>query len=75
MSLQSYTEELLRATDKIFEREANTLVNEARQRSGKEAYTAGRMDGISEAVAEIKRVYKLFVKEEKEEEDAERALY
>ena len=75
MSIQSFTEELLKALDKIFENEANVLLNEARQQSNKIGYTAGRMDGLSSASTEVKRVYNLFVKEKKVEEEDEKPLY
>lgn len=74
MSIQSYVEKFLSSIDTIFANEANNLVNEARQQSGKEAYIAGKMDGLSLAAKEAKSVYVLFVKTEKEEE-SDKALY
>jgi len=76
MSIQSFTEKLLSDIDKIFENEANKLLMEARQRSGNESYVAGRMDGLSESVKQIRETYQLFVKsEEDKEEDESKPLY
>lgn len=75
MSIQSFTEQLLKSLDKVFENEANVLLNEARQQSNKIGYVAGKMDGLSSASGEIKRVYSLFVKEESEKDEDEKSLY
>ena len=77
MSIQSFTEKLLADIEKIFENEANKLLNEARQRTGNESYTAGRMDGISDTVKKIHENYALFVKPDTEdaEEDDAKPLY
>ncbi len=76
MSIQSFTEKLLLDIEKSFENEANKLLNDARQRTGNEAYIAGRMDGFSSAVSIIKSTYDLFVKSETEKEDDDaKSLY
>ena len=76
MSIQSFTEKLLSAIDEDFSYEANNLLNEARQNTGKEQYIAGRMDGFSTAVKRIKETYALFVKTDDEtDEDQQKALY
>lgn len=76
MSIQSFTEKLLSDIEKIFENEANKLLNEARQRSGSESYIAGRMDGLSDAITQTHETYKLFVKsDEEEKEDDAKPLY
>lgn len=75
MSIQSFTEKLLADIEKTFEGKANTLLNEARQRTGNESYTAGFMDGLSDSVKQIQETYKLFVKPDKEPEDDAKSLY
>lgn len=76
MSIQSFTEKLLEDIEKIFENEANKLLNSARQRTGDESYIAGRMDGFSEAVRIIREAYNLFVKSETDAKDDDaKALY
>lgn len=76
MSIQSFTEKLLSDIEKIFEDEANKLLNEARQRTGNEAYVAGKIDGLHVAVTQLKETYKLFVKSEDESEDDDaKSLY
>lgn len=69
MSIQSFTEKLLPDLEKLFENEANKLLNEARNRTGNESYVAGRMDGLSDAIKQIQATYILFVKTRKETED------
>ncbi len=75
MSIQSFTEILLADIEKKFEREANNLLNEARQRTGNESYIAGRMDGMNDSVKQIHETYQLFVKQDEESEDDAKALY
>jgi hypothetical protein len=76
MSIQSFTETLLANIEKTFENEANKLLNEARQRTGNESYTAGRMDGLSDAVRQIHETYALFVKSESDPKDDDaKSLY
>lgn len=75
MSLQSFTEKLLEDIEKIFENEANKLLNSARQRTGDESYIAGRMDGLSESVRITKDTYSFFVKSEEDKDDDAKALY
>ncbi len=75
MSIQSFAEKLLSDIDGLFEDKANNLLNESRQMSQKTAYIAGEMDGLSEAVKQIKETYRLFVKTEEKESDETKALY
>lgn len=76
MSIQSFREKLLSVIDEDFAREANTLLNEARNDTRKERYIAGRMDGLSDSVRRINEVYSLFVKQDEEKVDDEgKALY
>ncbi len=76
MSIQSFTEKTLSVIDEQFAKEANNLLNEARQQTEKTAYIAGRMDGLSESVKIIKETYILFVKTESDpEEDDAKSLY
>ncbi len=76
MSIQSFTEHLLSTIEKSFEREANNLLNDARQRTGNEAYIAGKMDGLSDSVRMAKEVYAMFVKPDEEPGDTDaKALY
>lgn len=75
MSIQSFTEKLLSDIEKIFENEANNLLNAARQRTGFEGNIAGRMDGISDCIKQVHETYKLFVTSEKEPEDDTKSLY
>lgn len=75
MSIQSFSEELLKNIEAAFAKQANILLNEARQQTGKETYTAGKMDGMSDCIKTVHEVYKLFVKKEEAEPEKEKALY
>lgn len=75
MSIQSFTEKLLADVEKIFENEANNLLNAARQRTGFEGNVAGRMDGISDCIKQIHETYKLYVISEEEKKDDSKSLY
>lgn len=76
MSIQSFSEQLLSNIDKAFEKEANSLLNEARNENKHCPRIAGKMDGFTESVKIIKETYKLFVTEEKEsDEDESKPLY
>lgn len=75
MSIQSFSEELLKNAEAAFAKEANNLLNEARQQTSKESYVAGKMDGISACIKMVHETYKLFVHKDKEEAEETKALY
>ena len=76
MSIQSFTEKLLEVMDVAFAREANNLLNEARNQTDKTGYIAGRMDGMTETAKLVQETYSLFVKsEEDKDENDDKPLY
>lgn len=74
--IQGFTEKLYSRLDEAFERQANLLLDAARNFDPKISLIAGKMDGLTEATNLIRETYKLFITEEKsQEDDNERSLY
>lgn len=70
MSIEDYTDRLLRRIDKAFEDAANGLFSAAKvQDHGRCTFLAGKMDALNQAAQDIKEVRKLYMQEDTQEEE------